>query len=849
MANLRTNNLSGDGGRNAYRGSVFFDGRDDVTFMQVIAVASNDDFTFGTGDFTIEMWIQHGATGSYDLLYDGRRDGSSDVAPMIYLVDGVAYYYTAGGNRITGSSTLSLNSWHHIAISRASGSTKLFVNGVQEGSTYSDSNSYVAKRNRPTIGGEGPNPGNNPFGGYMSNLRVVKGTALYTGTFTPPQSELTMVDGTVLLCCQDSDDPLQEATGKELLGQGGLYRGKRFSNLATNGDLETGDTTNWANGGCDTFEISNFSHSGSYSIHAVSNSNGDAIVYTIPVTLDTTLRYKISAYINCVGPGGTTAKAKMKIGSGTGGNENYESQTANVGAGWVYVEWIGLATSDTTHVTFNESSANNVNDYYVDDLKIELWYPEEGVNILANPDFLTGATGWDFSSTPSGEFSIGSNKLSVADNSRTADAFATQTLFSGNIAEGRYKVTIDYSISSGDFDLGIGNNRLFGVAGTYDGGAGNTSSFTGLINAGGANNLFRIVANQHNVGDFFNIQLSRVAEPKAPKVTPPYGVDAGNTFGGAISMNSQDYMYFPTGRTEERGRGRGVIFGGYSSPSGYMIDIYYLEIQSMGNAVHFGDLTSSRYSSGGCASATRGLSGGGRDSGGNRLNTIEYVTIAITSNSLDFGDLTEAKSHCAGCGNQTRGLWMGGVTPTFINTIEYATIASLGNATDFGDLRAASSSIAVAASPTRALALGGGNPSSFFDYIDYVEIATTGNAQDFGDLTQDRNQNTAVSSNTRAICIGGNRTPAISNVMDYVTIATLGNATDFGDTILTYEHTGSVDNSIRGVICGARTPSYLNILESLTIASTGNSTDFGDIPRDNLAYVAGTSDSHGGLAE
>ena len=84
----------------------------------------------------------------------------------------------------------------------------------------------------------------------------------------------------------------------------------------------------------------------------------------------------------------------MKIGSGTAGNENYESQTADVGAGWVYVEWIGLATSDTTHVTFNESSANNVNDWYVDDLKIELWYPEEGVNILANPDFLTGATGW-----------------------------------------------------------------------------------------------------------------------------------------------------------------------------------------------------------------------------------------------------------------------------------------------------------------------------------------------------------------------------------------------------------------------------------------------------------------------
>ena len=38
-----------------------------------------------------------------------------------------------------------------------------------------------------------------------------------------------------------------------------------------------------------------------------------------------------------------------------------------------------------------------------------------------------------------------------------------------------------------------------------------------------------------------------------PKVIPPYGVDAGNTFGGIIQQSSQGYMYFPTGRTEERG--------------------------------------------------------------------------------------------------------------------------------------------------------------------------------------------------------------------------------------------------------------------------------------------------------
>ena len=455
MANLRTNNLSGEQGQNAYRGSVFFDGRNNVTVLQVIAADGNDDFTFGTGDFTIEFWVLQSVRNSVASLYGGRRDADNEVAPVIYLNSGVVTYYTAGSNRITGSSTLAINSWNHVAVSRASGSTKLFVNGVQEGSTYSDSNSYIArlaqfleqnknfaKLNRPTIGAEGRVFANNPLNGYLSNVRVVKGTALYTDTFTPSRSELTVVDGTVLLCCQDSDYTLQEATGKELLGQGGVYHGRRFSNLAVNGNLETGDTTNWTNGGLATFEVStDHPHSGSYSLHCTSDSNGDACAYVIPVTLDTQKRYKISAYIKVVGPGGTSARAKMKIGSGTGGNENYESRTAGQGysglGNWTYVEWIGLATSDTTHVTFNESSANNVNDYFVDDLRIELWYPEEGENILANPNFYSTATGWSFTSTPSGEFTIASNKLSVADNSRTNDAIASQQLFASSIAEGR----------------------------------------------------------------------------------------------------------------------------------------------------------------------------------------------------------------------------------------------------------------------------------------------------------------------------------------------------------------------------------------------------------------------------
>ena len=111
-----------------------------------------------------------------------------------------------------------------------------------------------------------------------------------------------------------------------------------------------------------------------------------------------------------------------------------------------------------------------------------------------------------------------------------------------------------------------------------------------------------------------------------------------------------------------------------------------------------------------------------------------------------------------------------------------------------------------------------------------------------------RNQNTGVSSNTRAVAMGGNSPSGLINSMEFVTIATLGDATDFGDLSSGTEHTGSVNNSTRGVQTGGRFPSYVNTMEFITIASTGNTSDFGDIPLDSLAYIAGASDSHGGLS-
>jgi hypothetical protein len=144
---------------------------------------SDAAFTFGTNNFTIEGWIYitQGTTGT---LFDGRT-GASTVHPVLY-VSGTVRYATGGTDRIIGA-TLSNAIWYHIAVTRISGSTKLYVNGTQSGSTYVDSNDYLI--NSPYIGaGYGYNA---PLIGYISNVRVVKGIGVYLGNFNVTTIPLT----------------------------------------------------------------------------------------------------------------------------------------------------------------------------------------------------------------------------------------------------------------------------------------------------------------------------------------------------------------------------------------------------------------------------------------------------------------------------------------------------------------------------------------------------------------------------------------------------------------------------------------------------------------------------------
>ena len=851
MGILRTDNISGLGGRNAIKGSVFFSGYVDGASSDYLYLQDSDDLDMGTGDFTFECWlyaVNHNGTNNPNFM-GIFSSGAFTAGGFLIQVNNngslrLVIPLAAGGNFEQSAGPSLWGNWNHIAVVKTSNVIKGFVNGTE---VISASHSVGIDFAHGGYGTVGENckvtyPGDYPFKGYISNLRLVKGTALYTSSFTPSTEELTAVDGTVLLCCQDNDDPTQEATGRhEIVGFRKCYEGKRYSNIATNGDLETGATTGWTNNGCSTFEVSNNkSHSGSYSLRCISQANGDNVSYS--VNLNTNLRYKISAYINCIGPRGTSAKAKMKIGNAAGASQNYESQTVGYDSykgfdSWEYVEWIGLATYSTTVITFNESSSNAVNEWYVDDLRVELWYPEEDQNILANPNFLTGATGWSFSSTPSGEYTISSNRLNVADNSRTNDAFATQQLFSSNIKEGRYRIQIDYNMSSGGFDVGIGNNRIWGLTGS--------NSKTWELDAGSTNSSFRIITNQHGVGYYNSAKVFRIAEPKRNNPVPPLGVDNGTSFTDNTKFDTLSYMVPPKGTTTQSNRGRALIAGG-TNGGGWGTKyntISYIQIQSGGIVKDFGDLSSGRTKVRSVSSSSRAVFAGGSEgaSANNPVDTMEYVTIATTGNVTAFGDALESNRRpTGGVSNDTRGLFGGGyIAPANKAEVDHIVIASTGSVTDYGDLSVSGEPNEGSSNSTRGVWMGGGWGAQ----IEYVTIASTGSGADFGNIQNNRANAAGASSSTRALCAGGGSS---DNDITFIQFASLGNDSDFGDLTQGRRILGGTSNGIRGIFAGGYTPDY-NIIDYVNIATTGNAQDFGDM---TTAFREPTacSDSHGGIS-
>ena len=202
------------------------------------SVVSNNDFGFGTGDFTVEGYFRFDSVATTQNLFDFRAGASSDVAPVVYIAaGGQLRYYSYSADRITGS-TLVADTWYHIAVSRSGNSTRMFVNGVLQGSAWTVSPVDYGVAKPVVIGARWD--GINEFAGYIDEVRISKDIARYTAAFGALVAAFTSDADTKLLLHFDGTN-LSTTIVDDTLETQDL----RFSNGATAKFVTLANTTDF----------------------------------------------------------------------------------------------------------------------------------------------------------------------------------------------------------------------------------------------------------------------------------------------------------------------------------------------------------------------------------------------------------------------------------------------------------------------------------------------------------------------------------------------------------------------------------------------------------------------------
>ena len=177
--------------------SAYFDGTDDN-----ISVANHADFNVGSSDFTLECWayiesVGGGICGVYHSSTNQRSYrigvGSSEHFSAPMSSDGT---YQSGSSIDSGVDVSNyLNQWVHLALTKSGTNATLYLNGNSIGTTSSAPSTLHATTDAFTVGGAGSVKNT----GYISDVRLVKGSVVYSSNFTPPNVPLTAITNTKFL--------------------------------------------------------------------------------------------------------------------------------------------------------------------------------------------------------------------------------------------------------------------------------------------------------------------------------------------------------------------------------------------------------------------------------------------------------------------------------------------------------------------------------------------------------------------------------------------------------------------------------------------------------------------------
>ena len=540
MGILRADRVSGLGGANAINGSVKFSKGTDA-----LIVPPSSDFNFGTGDYTIEAWVYPEEEGRSQMIYAvGDSDSTAAMGKFYFRSTNKFTYWCQSSAHITSTTTYTMGSWYHVALVNNSGTQTLYVNGTSQGtSTYGSG-----------FGGDafdvnvGKNPSNTgqSFNGYISNLRIQKGKAEYTGAFTTPTTRLEKTPETVLLCCQSSGDVIQETTGKSLII--GKASGADLGPVAARFAPDKGEDHGT------TFE---------------DNTKFDTLSYMVP-------------------PGGTTAQSNRGRGLWMGGYAPSQYRTM---IDFVNIQSMGNA------IDFGVLSGTTVGEGA--DCASSTRAIQGGGSLVNTMEYVTIAT--TSNTTNFGD-------LTVARRSLDSLSSETRGIWAGGTTNPAMSDVIDYVTiaTTGDAtdfgNLTVGRRNMGTAAsptrGVFAGGNPGSSPLTDdTID-------YITIASTGDATDFGN--LSGTYREMAGCSNGTRGIFAGGG-PGSSSLNTIEFITIAnTGNTTDFGdlfyaagnlggtsNGTRGVFGG-GSGAAYTNIIQFITIATTGNAADFGDLTFAR---------------------------------------------------------------------------------------------------------------------------------------------------------------------------------------------------------------------------------------------------------------
>ena len=180
--------------------SAYFDGTGDY-----LTAGDSTDYEFGTGDFTIEAWVYASSVdnpaivskfpnGARQFSLELSRDNNNHARyrALIYI----------GESGVFSNEYIAFNAWNHIAIVGTASDTtaRIYTNGIRNSNTISYSGGVPAGGADPLRVGSRNSGGYFYYEGYICDLRLLKGTAAYSGaSFTPPTAPLTAITNTKML--------------------------------------------------------------------------------------------------------------------------------------------------------------------------------------------------------------------------------------------------------------------------------------------------------------------------------------------------------------------------------------------------------------------------------------------------------------------------------------------------------------------------------------------------------------------------------------------------------------------------------------------------------------------------